>query len=295
MRLEGTHLFAAPRDAVWEALMDPVVLAGALPGGEQLEQTGENQYRAVMNVKVGPVQGRFEGKILLEDIVAPQSYRMKVDGQGAPGFVAGEGRLELEEADGGGTVLRYAGDVTVGGRIAGVGQRVVESTAKSITRQGLQALDQTIAVRLAGPGVGQLDEQASSAPGSAPGVQEIAQGAWLLPEGGSGINPVKAPAPTTGLPEARGQKFQPEGGSGINPVKAPAPTGAGEGGAAGAGGAADATVSMTSVGVQVVKDVARDLAADYIPADKQERVLYFSLGALAMLLFVVLVRLVQKD
>jgi carbon monoxide dehydrogenase subunit G len=270
MRLDGTYLFAAPREAVWEALMDPAVLTGALPGGEQLEQTGDNQYRAVMNVKVGPVQGRFEGKILLEDIVAPQSYLMKVDGQGAPGFVAGEGRLVLEEADGGGTLLRYGGDVTVGGRIAGVGQRLIESTAKSITRQGLQSLDQTIAARLAVP-----EEQAGT-----PVVQEIAQSEWLLPEGGSGINPVRAPSPVGA---------NPEGGSGINPVRAPAPTGTP------AGGAAAGAVSMTSVGVQVAKDVARDLAADYIPADKQEKVLYFSLGALAMLLFVVLVRLVQKD
>ena len=255
MRLEGTYLFAAPRAAVWEALMDPVVLTGALPGGEQLEQTGENQYRAVMNVKVGPVQGRFEGKILLEDIVVPQSYLMKVDGQGAPGFVAGEGRLELEEADGGGTRLRYGGDVTVGGRIAGVGQRLIESTAKSITRQGLQALDQTIAARLvvqAAP----REKQAGT-----PALQGTAQGDRLLPEGGSGINPVRAPAPA----------------------------------GAQAGGHDAGSVSMASVGVQVAKDVARDLAADYIPADKQEKVLYFSLGALAMLLFVVLVRLVQKD
>ena len=240
--------------------MDPAVLAGALPGGEQLEQTGDNQYRAVMNVKVGPVQGRFEGKILLEDIVAPQSYLMKVDGQGAPGFLAGEGRLQLEEADGGGTTLRYAGDVTVGGRIAGVGQRLIESTAKSITRQGLQALDQTIAARLAVP-AGTAEQQVNPTLASAtPAAQESAQG-----------------------------KLAPEGGSGIKPVKAPAPVGAP------AGTAAAGAVSMTSVGVQVAKDVARDLAADYIPADKQERVLYFSLGALAMLLFVVLVRLVQKD
>ena len=153
MRLEGTHQFAAPRAAVWEALMDPSVLAGALPGGEQLEQVGENQYRAVMNVKVGPVQGRFEGKILLDDIVAPERYTMKVDGQGAPGFVAGEGLLELLEPDGGGTLLRYGGDVSVGGRIAGVGQRLIESTAKSVTRQGLTALDQMIQARLGPDGV----------------------------------------------------------------------------------------------------------------------------------------------
>jgi hypothetical protein len=87
---------------------------------------------------------------------------------------------------------------------------------------------------------------------------------------------VKAPAPLL---------FEPEGGSGITPVKAPAP----------ARETATGSVSMASVGVQVVKDVTRDLAADYIPADKQEKVLYFSLGVLAMLLFVMLVRLVQRD
>ncbi len=253
MRLEGTHQFAAPRAAVWDALMDPTVLAGALPGGEQLELVGENQYRAVMNVKVGPVQGRFEGKILLDDIVAPERYTMKVDGQGAPGFVAGEGLLELLEPDGGGTLLRYGGDVSVGGRIAGVGQRLIESTAKSVTRQGLTALDQMIQARLE-PAVAlaeAVEEQAGT-----PALQD------RVPVAGA----VGGQARTPALQGTAGQ------------------------GAAGKGG-----VSMASVGVQVVKDVARDVAADYIPADKQEKVLYFGLGALAMLVFVVLVRLVQRD
>ena len=189
MRLEGTYLFAAPREAVWEALMDPAVLAGALPGGEQLEQTGENQYRAVMNVKVGPVQGRFEGKILLEDIVAPQSYLMKVDGQGAPGFVAGEGRL----ATGGGG-RRWHGTALWrrrNGRRAHRrrGAALIESTAKSITRQGLQALDQTIAARLAGP-AGRADRGAGKAGACGGGACAPGERAgYALPQGGSGINP----------------------------------------------------------------------------------------------------------
>ena len=155
----------------------------------------------------------------------------------------------------------------VGGRIAGVGQRLIESTAKSITRQGLTALDQMIAARLE-PAVAlaeAVEEQAGT-----PALQEIARvrGCWLEAVGGS-----------TGE-----DAVQLQGGGGINPSRRRRRC---HGGAA--------VVSMASVGVQVVKDVARDVAADYIPADKQEKVLYFSLGALAMLLFVVLVRLVQRD
>jgi carbon monoxide dehydrogenase subunit G len=241
MQLEGTHLFAAPRPAVWEALMDPTVLGRALPGGEQIELVGENQYRAVMNVKVGPVQGRFEGKIELADIVAPERYVMRVDGQGAPGFVNGEGRLELAEQDGG-TLLTYAGDVNVGGRIAGVSQRLIESTAKSLTRQGLQVLDQMIQARL----------------------QPVGETA------GAQADRLRSASPSAAAEQARTPALQADALPGGQP-------------------------SYASIGVQVAKDVARDLTKDYIPEDQQERVVWFSLGALAMLLFVVLVRLVQKD
>jgi carbon monoxide dehydrogenase subunit G len=258
MRLEGTHLFGAPRAAVWEALMDPAVLAGALPGGEQLELVAENQYRAVMNVKVGPVQGRFEGKILLEDIAAPERYTMKVDGQGAAGFVAGEGQLELLDADGGGTLLRYGGDVTVGGRIAGVGQRLIESTAKSVTRQGLAALDQMIQARIQ------------------PAPQPAAVAATAVGNATYGAEQPAPPAPGAGVQTSGSAVTAPAAGT---PSRTPAPT----------------EVSMASIGMQVAKDVARDIASDYIGVDKQEKVFYFSLGALAMLLFVLLVRLVQKD
>ena len=252
MRLEGTHLFAAPRTAVWDALMDPGVLARALPGGEQLEQVGDNQYRAVMNVKVGPVQGRFEGRIELADIAAPDHYVMRVDGQGAPGFVNGEGLLQLAEEDGG-TLLTYAGDVNVGGRIAGVSQRLIESTAKSLTRQGLQVLDQMIQTRVQPvEQIEQMEEQSPAhevPPGEPTGAQQT--GAQVSSS---------APSRQVGMPA----------------VQAQGP-------------------SAASVGVQVAKDVVKDLTKDYIPEDKQEPVLWFSLGALAMLLFVVLVRLVQKD
>lgn len=146
MRLEGSFTFAASRDEVWEAMLDPEVLKKALPGCEELEKVGENEYKATLNVRVGPVQGRFSGSVTLSDLNPPASYRMKVSGQGAPGFVTGEGDITLEEQDGS-TVMHYAGDAQIGGRIASVGQRLLDSSAKSLTRQGLQSVDALIQAR----------------------------------------------------------------------------------------------------------------------------------------------------
>jgi hypothetical protein len=146
MKLDGSYTFAAPREEVWEMLLDPEVLARALPGCEELEQVGENEYKATLNVRVGPVQGRFSGAVSLSDLNPPASYHMKVSGQGAPGFVTGEGDITLEEQDGS-TVMHYVGDAQIGGRIASVGQRLLDSSARSLTRQGLQAIDALIQAR----------------------------------------------------------------------------------------------------------------------------------------------------
>lgn len=143
MKLTGDYTFEAPRELVWEALNDPTVLAKIMPGCEKLEQTGENDYEGVLKIKVGPVQGTFQGKIKLSEINAPASYKMQVDGQGAPGFVKGMGSVQLTEQDGK-TVMHYDGDAQVGGRIASVGQRLIESSAKSITNQSLEGLHQYI-------------------------------------------------------------------------------------------------------------------------------------------------------
>lgn len=148
MKIEGTYTFNAPREVVWEALMDPDVLAKALPGGDKLEQVGENQYEAALNVRVGPVQGKFDGQIEISDINQPDSYHMKVSGQGPSGFLNGEGDVALSDVEEG-TLMTYSGEAQVGGKIAGVGQRLIDSSAKSITRQGLESLDRQIQARMA--------------------------------------------------------------------------------------------------------------------------------------------------
>jgi carbon monoxide dehydrogenase subunit G len=143
MKIQGTHTFDAPRERVWRALLDPAVLARTLPGCEKLERVGENDFQGVLNVQVGPVKGQFQGTLVLTDVRPLEGYHMKLDGKGPAGFMNGEGDLRLADA-GSSTVLTYDIDSQVGGRVAAVGQRLLESSSKSIARQGLEGLAREI-------------------------------------------------------------------------------------------------------------------------------------------------------
>ena len=149
MKITGKHALAVPRDVVWEAILDPEVLSRTLPGCKDMAPVGDNQFRGKLKMKVGPVQGLFEGGVELLDLDPPNGYNLKMDGKGAPGFVNGTGSIRLEEADDGGTLLHYDIDARVGGRIAAVGQRLLDSSAKVLTRQGLQGLDKQLEARAA--------------------------------------------------------------------------------------------------------------------------------------------------
>jgi hypothetical protein len=143
MKLEGTYTFDAPQAEVWKALMDPETLKAIMPGCEELTQTGQDEYKAALKIKVGPVQGNFQGNVKLSDINEPDSYTMQVDGKGPAGFMKGVGGVKLE-AQGESTVMHYSGDAQVGGRIASVGQRLLDSSAKALTRQSLDGLHEII-------------------------------------------------------------------------------------------------------------------------------------------------------
>ena len=150
MKVDGEYVFDGSRDVVWNALLDPVVLASVLPGCEKLELVGDNEYEGALKIKVGPVQGQFQGRVKLEDIRAPDSYTMQVDGRGAPGFVKATGHLALTP-EGDVTRVSYKGDAQVGGRLASVGQRLVESSAKAIIRQSLDGLNDAVRARSTAP------------------------------------------------------------------------------------------------------------------------------------------------
>ncbi len=160
---------------VWEALLDPTVLASVLPGCERLDLVGENDYEGALKIKIGPVQGTFQGKVKLEDLQPPTSYTMQVDGKGVPGFVKATAGIALEDA-GADTVFRYDSTAQVGGRIASVGQRLLESSAKAIVKQSLEGLNQAMVQRAAAPAEGS-EAPPPAAPGAAaPSQAEFAAG-----------------------------------------------------------------------------------------------------------------------
>jgi carbon monoxide dehydrogenase subunit G len=154
LKIQGEHRFSARRQEVWKALLDPDVLSRTVPGSDGLERIGDNEFKGQLTMKIGPVSGVFQGKVALENLDPPNGYTLKLDGRGAPGFVNGNGAIRLEDDPGGGTLLRYEVDAQVGGRIAGVGQRLLDSSAKVITRQALEALDAQIQARSPGGGSG---------------------------------------------------------------------------------------------------------------------------------------------
>lgn len=149
MRLEGEYIFDGPREEVWAIVRDPEVLATALPGTQSLEQVSENEYAGKMHVRIGPVSGVFAGKLVVSDEVPPESYTLSVEGKGAPGFGNGIGYVQLLELDDGRTLMKYEGEMQVGGRIANVGQRLIDTASRSMIGQGLESLNNALRARIA--------------------------------------------------------------------------------------------------------------------------------------------------
>ena len=149
MKIAGEYVFNGPREKVWELVRDPEVLATALPGTQSLTPVSENEYEGKMHVRVGPVAGVFSGRVVASDEVPPESYTLMVEGKGAPGFAKGTGHVQLIDQGDGTTLMKYEGEVQIGGRIASVGQRLMDSASKSMIRQGLEILNKALETRVA--------------------------------------------------------------------------------------------------------------------------------------------------
>lgn len=134
MRISGAHLIPVPHERAYALLQDPLVLGKSMPGCDALEKIGEDEYHMKMKMVLASISGLFDGKVRIADPNPFTSFRLIVDGAGKIGFMRGDGLLTLAPAEGG-TNVQYEGTVEIGGTIAAVGQRLLDTTAKMIIKR----------------------------------------------------------------------------------------------------------------------------------------------------------------
>jgi len=185
MEMKGEYRIPAPRERVWGMLNDPDVLRQCIPGCESLEKSGEDKFAARVTTKIGPVKATFNGEVALTNINAPQSYTIGGEGKGgAAGFARGGADVHLAE-DGNDTILTYEANAKVGGKLAQLGSRLIDSTAKKLADQFFDCF----AAKASGveaPATAREDEAAATAATAAaatvPPPQPVSTQSGALPE-----------------------------------------------------------------------------------------------------------------
>jgi len=169
MEMTGQHRIQAPRQTVWAALNDPDILKQAIPGCEEIEKTSDTEFTAKVKAKVGPVSARFGGAVTLSDLDPPNGYTISGEGKGgAAGFAKGGAKVRLEE-DGAATILHYDVKAQVGGKLAQIGSRLIDSTAKKMADEFFAKFSETVSAAAAGaPASPAAPEPAEVAPSTAP-------------------------------------------------------------------------------------------------------------------------------
>ncbi|MEZ5765909.1 MAG: carbon monoxide dehydrogenase subunit G [Xanthobacteraceae bacterium] len=132
MTMSGAYQLSAPREVVWAKLNDAEVLKACIPGCEELEKVSDTEFRAVAKMKVGPVSARFKGRVTLSELDPPNGYKIAGEGEGGvAGFAKGGATVALAEQDGG-TALTYNVEAQIGGKLAQLGQRLINGSAKKL-------------------------------------------------------------------------------------------------------------------------------------------------------------------
>ena len=135
MDMSGEERIAAPREAVWAALNDPDVLRACIPGCQSLTMKSPNELEATVKIKIGPVSASFSGEVTLSNLNPPESYTISGEGKGGiAGFAKGGADVRLTE-DGDGTILAYDVKAQIGGKLAQLGSRLIDSTSKKLATQ----------------------------------------------------------------------------------------------------------------------------------------------------------------
>jgi carbon monoxide dehydrogenase subunit G len=144
MEIIGTKLIPSPRDLVWKALNDPDVLKACLPGCESVEKLSDTDFKVTIKTAIGPLRARFQGSLQMQEVNAPQSCVMQFEGQGgAVGFGKGSSKVNLIQTPEG-TQLSYEAKAQVGGKLAQVGSRLIDSVAKKMTDDFFKAFERQL-------------------------------------------------------------------------------------------------------------------------------------------------------
>lgn len=139
MKISGASLVPVAQERAFALLQDPVVLARSMPGCDTLERIGDNEYHMKMKMVLASISGLFDGKVRIADSRPHSSFRLIVEGAGRIGFMRGDGLLTLTELEGG-TNVQYEGTIEVGGTIAAVGQRLLDTTARMMIKRFFEKL-----------------------------------------------------------------------------------------------------------------------------------------------------------
>ena len=179
MKMSGEYRVEASRDAVWAALNDPEVLKQAIPGCEQIDMVSDTEFAATVKAKVGPVSAKFTGNVILSDLDPPNGYTISGTGKGGPaGFAKGGAKVRLE-ADGAATILHYEVDAQVGGKLAQIGSRLIDVTAKKMAGDFFAKFAEVVGGPAPAEAAGAVAEvaPAETAPASVAGVRPLY---WVL-------------------------------------------------------------------------------------------------------------------
>lgn len=184
MDMQGNRQLGVSQQQAWDALNDATILKACIPGCEKFELTAENQYAVLVAVKIGPVAAKFNGKVTLADIQAPNSYALQFEAQGGvAGFGQGESKVELLANDQG-CELRYTVHSKVGGKIAQLGQRLIDGVAKSLAEDFFKRFELALQEKYPESALSQTSSaQENGTEAQTPSTQMSSSGApkWLWP------------------------------------------------------------------------------------------------------------------
>lgn len=218
MDMTGEYRLNASREAVYDALNDPEILKQCIPGCEEIEKTSDTEMTAKVVAKVGPVKAKFSGAVTLSDLNRPESYSISGEGKGgAAGFAKGGAKVRLEE-DGDGTLMHYEVHADIGGKLAQLGSRLIDGTAKKMANDFFGTFAGLVD---GGAGEAAAAPEAQKAPETQKAAEDEAPATPSAEEAAPAAAPEPAPAPQESAPAPAAQParpHEPEKAGGLSPM-----------------------------------------------------------------------------